>query len=944
MELWIGAINLGFLYSFMGIGTFITYKIYNFPDITIEGSFTAGAAIASVLIISDMDPFLVVLFSFAGGAAAGLATGLIHTKFKINGLLAGIIVMTGIYSINLRVMGKSNIPLLNSPSFLLYFDSFNPGMNNELWLFVCLFVVMILFWVLISAFFKTDFGLNMRAAGSNALMVSANGVNENGLKVFGVALANGLVGVSGGLVAQYQGFSDIGMGVGTVVASMAAVIIGEAIIKHRSIFLKVFSVILGSVIFRLMVALALLVGLNPNDLKLITAAFVLLTLVTTGVITGKKKKISFDFIKKNKKLAYTGTAILVLAAAGFYSYQFYEAASAPELYKIAVVLPNDSDMLTNTREGFMFRMKELGYEEGKNCTFMYVNANGDIPTLNTIVDNFINKDVDLYLSISTASTQSIYNKVKNKPIVFATVANPFIIGVGKSDTDHPENVTGIYGSMPMGDLMKIAREIYPNKFRVGCIWNPSFPNSVDNVNRLKKVIAEDSNIEFRGTTITSTNEVSQGAQSLANEDIDAFFLVPDICVYSAFDAVVKAANTVKIPIFSGDVERLPDGALAVYGYEYFVSGIQAADMVNRILKGESPGKIPYEKYKAATLGLNMDMARKFGVEFPEDIISRANAFYENGKLRKDNKNNIPGQNSSSQKRIAVFQFQESPLLNLTTDGLINQMEQNGLLKEYNAVYERFNAHGDFGTAQSIAKDIVSKKFDYIATISTIAMQVTANNNKKIPHVFCAVTDPFSSGVAVSPADHIANLTGLATPQPVESTIKFMREIMPKARKIGMVWNPSEANSEYCTKLARKAAEKYKFQLVEKTVSNTNDIEEVVKAVINEKVDIFFTSGDVTVSMVVPSIAKKMTENKIAYFTNTPNDINSGVFFAIGADYPEVGSKAADILKKVVMGKETKDIPIETYVPEKYNINTQLAKQLGISVPKHILKAANTVIN
>lgn len=942
MELWIGAINLGFLYSFMGIGTFITYKIYNFPDITIEGSFTTGAAIASVLIIGDMDPFLVVLFSFFGGAAAGFTTGIIHTKFKINGLLAGIIVMTGIYSINLRIMEKSNIPLLNSPSFLIYFDKYNPGMNSELWLFFCLFIIMLLFWFLISVFFKTDFGLTMRAAGSNPQMVLANGVNENGLKVFGIALANGLVGVSGGLVSQYQGFADIGMGVGTVVASMAAVIIGEALIKHRSIFLKVFSVILGSIIFRLMVALALLVGLNPNDLKLITAAFVLLTLITTGVVTGKKKKISVDFIKRNKKIAYTGAALIGVAVIALLSYQAINSIEAPKITKIAIVLPNDSDMLTNTKEGFLSRMKELGYEEGKNCNFLYVNANGDIPTLNTIVDNFINQDVDLYLSVSTASTQAIFNKVKNKPIVFATVANPFIIGVGKTDNDHPDNVTGIYGSMPMGDLMKIAREIYPKKFRIGCIWNPSFPNSVDNVNRLRKVIADDKNIVFRGTTITSTNEVHQGALSLVNSGIDAFFLVPDICVYAAFDAVVKAASTVKVPIFSGDVERLPDGALAVYGFEYFISGVQAAEMVDKILKGTHPGKIPYEKYRAATLGLNYDMAAKFGITFPEHIVKRANAFYENGKLRKDNKN--PGVTSSSQKRVAVFQFQESSLLNLTTEGFLQQMEKNGIIKEYNVVYERFNAHGDFGVAQSIARDIVSKEFDYIATISTIAMQVTANNNKKIPHVFCAVTDPYSSGVANTPSDHFANLTGLATPQPVESTVKFMRELLPNAKRIGIIWNPAEANSEYCTKAARNAAKKYGFTLIEKTITNTNDIEEVAKSIVNEKIDIFFTSGDVTVSMVVPSLSRKMSENRIPYFTNTPEDIKSGAFFAIGADYPEVGKKAADILLKVIKGNDPKDIPIELYVPERYHINMKLAKSYGISVPQHIIKGAGIVIN
>ena len=322
MELWIGAINLGFLYGFMAIGAFITYRIYNFPDMTVDGSFTTGAAVAAVLIVAGVNPFLVIPLSFLASGLAGFLTAYIHTRFKINPLLAGILVMTGLYSINLRIMDKSNIPLLNSPSFITFLEALNPGMNFELWLCLCLIVAMFIFWLLISLFFKSDFGLTMQATGNNPTMVSANGVNVNWMILFGVALANGFVGVSGAIVAQYQGFADIGMGVGSIVFSLAAVIIGEALIKSRSIYVKVFSVILGSIVFRLLVALALDVGLNPNDLKLITAVFVMLTLFTSGTLTGGKKYISgmniLSFVKKNFKIiGITSITLIVIVTAVF---------------------------------------------------------------------------------------------------------------------------------------------------------------------------------------------------------------------------------------------------------------------------------------------------------------------------------------------------------------------------------------------------------------------------------------------------------------------------------------------------------------------------------------------------------------------------------------------------------------------------------------------------
>ena len=274
MELWIGALNLGFLYSFMTMGVFLTFRIHDFPDITVDGSFTSGAAAAALLIVAGVNPLLALIAAFVIGAAAGAVTALIHTRFNINGLLAGILVMTGLYSINLHIMGRSNIPLLNQNTFLSYLDRINPGLPPEEWIALVLLLLMVVFWLLAGLFFKTDLGISMRATGNNPTMGAAAGVNVARMKIFGVALSNGLVGVSGGLVAQYQGFADIGMGIGTIVIGLAAVIIGESLIRMHSLYARVLSVIVGSVIFRMMIAGALFLGMNPIDLKLLTAVFV----------------------------------------------------------------------------------------------------------------------------------------------------------------------------------------------------------------------------------------------------------------------------------------------------------------------------------------------------------------------------------------------------------------------------------------------------------------------------------------------------------------------------------------------------------------------------------------------------------------------------------------------------------------------------------------------
>jgi len=948
MELWIGAVNLGFLYSFMALGIFITYKIYDFPDITVDGSFTTGAAVSSVLIIGGMNPFLSIIFAFFASALAGLLTGIIHTRFNVNGLLSGILVMTGLYSINLRIMDKSNIPLLSSPSFITFVEQFNPGLNNELWICICLSILMIVFWVIFSAFFKTDFGVTMRATGNNSIMVSANGVNVNWMKMFGIALANGLVGISGGFVAQYQGFADIGMGVGAVVFSLASVIIGEALIKHRSIFLRILSVIIGSIIFRLMVALALYIGLNPNDLKLITAIFVLLTLVVSGAFSSKKylPKINLgSFFQKNKKLFTIGAAVIAIAVIGYAASLFFASREGDgKKVKIGIIIASDADLLTITRDGILFQLKKLGYTNGKDIEILEQNANGDIPTVNTIVDNFINQKVDIFVAISTASTQAAVKKVKDKPVIFATVANPFIIGVGKSDTDHPANVSGIYGTAPIKEMLAMAKEIMPGKITLGAMWNAAFPNSVYNIDMLQKFCDEQADITLSKTTIASTQEVYQAAQALVGKGINAFFLVPDLHVFSSFKSIVKASTSKKIPTFASDVEMLPSGALLTYGYEYFNSGTQAADMIDRVIKGESLANIPYEKYKTVRLGVNMDVAKEYNINIPQHIIDEAQFIYEGGKLINKVEDLQAATDKPGAKKLALVQFTHNMLLDETARGVMNELNKSGILKMYNITVDQKNANADFGIAQSIAKELVSSKYDYIVSISTISMQAIAAANKKIPHVFCAVTDPIKAGAAKTFSDHQQNLTGLATPQPVASTIKVMRDMFPNAKKIGIIWNPSEVNSEVCTKNAREACKKYGFTLIEKTISNPNEIETALQAVLQEKIDIFLTSGDVTVETAVPSISKTLIKKKIPYFTNNPGTVQFGALVAIGADYYSVGVKAAKLACKVIKGADPASIAIENYVPEQIFINQATAKSIGVKISDAVLKSATKVVN
>src|SRR5437588_8831542 len=304
MSLLVGAFTIGLILSLLALGVFISFRIFAFPDITADGSMPLGAAVAATLLVRGVDPFLATIAAFVAGAAAGACTGTLHTTFNINGLLSGILVMTALYSVNLHVMGKSNVPLLSARTLVTHTEEIGSRLAgasaiNVLGWEVGVRDASVLVLVLISicataallyAFFRTNLGTAMRATGDNDQMVRALGVSNGAMLTFGLALSNGLIAVSVALLAQYQGFADVQMGIGMVVWGLASVIIGEALVGGRELGVIIAGTLLGSVLFRLLVAIALRWGLNPNDLKLITALFVFAALVGPQLLRRLKRR------------------------------------------------------------------------------------------------------------------------------------------------------------------------------------------------------------------------------------------------------------------------------------------------------------------------------------------------------------------------------------------------------------------------------------------------------------------------------------------------------------------------------------------------------------------------------------------------------------------------------------------------------------------------------
>ena len=270
----LGTLEQSFIFAIMVLGVYLSYKILDFPDMTVDGSFPLGGAVASAILIKGGNPILALVVATLCGAIAGLITGMIHVKLKVTNLLAGIIVMTGLYSVNLRIMGKSNIPLFSVKHLF----------NGNVIPIVTLVILLILAKITIDYLLKTKFGFVLKALGDNETLVISLGIDEKKLKIYGLMIANSFVALSGAILAQYQGFADVGMGTGTIITGLASIIIGEAIFKKKSFISMSMTVILGTIIYRTIIAMSLKLGMNASDLKLITSILVV------GIIFLKEKK------------------------------------------------------------------------------------------------------------------------------------------------------------------------------------------------------------------------------------------------------------------------------------------------------------------------------------------------------------------------------------------------------------------------------------------------------------------------------------------------------------------------------------------------------------------------------------------------------------------------------------------------------------------------------
>ena len=292
MSIILSSISQGLLWSIMAIGVYLTFRILDIADLTAEGSFPLGGAVCASLIVSGIPPIVSTFIAVFCGMLAGVVSGLLHTKLKIPALLTGILTMTGLYSINLRIMGKANVTLLGKETLMRTVQSY--GLNSRMAVLVVGLIASLFVILMLYLFFNTETGLAIRSTGDNEAMSEANGIHTNTMKIIGYMLSNGLIALSGALIAQNNSYADIGMGIGTIVIGLASVIIGEVLFHQLSFANRLLTIVVGSIVYRLIIDLVLQLGIDPQDIKLFSALILAIALSTPLI----KKKAKFGQKKR----------------------------------------------------------------------------------------------------------------------------------------------------------------------------------------------------------------------------------------------------------------------------------------------------------------------------------------------------------------------------------------------------------------------------------------------------------------------------------------------------------------------------------------------------------------------------------------------------------------------------------------------------------------------
>ncbi len=628
------------------------------------------------------------------------------------------------------------------------------------------------------------------------------------------------------------------------------------------------------------------------------------------------------------------------------------SASSSRVVSVAVLQQASQSILDQGREGMFDGLAERGWVVGKNLTVKNFNAEGDMPTAQTIGREMANGPYDLLLTVSTPSLQAVANanRATHKKHVFALVTDPVAAGVGVSrdnPLDHPAWLAG-YGTMqPIKKAFETARAMNPGLKNVGVVWNAGEANSEAQVKVARKVCA-DMGITLLEATVENSAGVSEAAASLTARGAEALWVDGDVTVITAIDSVVAAANKAGIPVFTVIPPNVKRGALFDLGADYHEVGRLAGVLAGDILNGRDPATVPIENTMPEILALNLQAAAHLsgGWKIPDELRQKAQIVIdENGQVIKSLAV-APARPAAPKKKwkIAIVNYNETPPAEEILSGMAEGWQHSALKEGVDYEIKIQSAQGDMSALGGMLDAAVTSGADIIVPLSTPTLQTALHRVRNIPIVFSLVANPMVAGAGTSYTDHLPNVTGVTVLGPYPEMIDLLQKYYPNIKHIGTLFCPAEANSVDLKDSLDALCKKRGIVLDAVAANSSSEFADASLALASRNIDAIVQISDNLSSAGFTALTKAARQAQKPLFSLNSTTVPMGAAVALGRDYHDAGITTVHLLERVIGGESPATIPFTLPPKSVLVISPANARAVGMEIPDELLKQATKVSN
>jgi ABC-type uncharacterized transport system substrate-binding protein len=605
--------------------------------------------------------------------------------------------------------------------------------------------------------------------------------------------------------------------------------------------------------------------------------------------------------------------------------------------------------------GVLAGLAASGYRDGESIKIRRFNAEGDVSTSNTIARELVGGDYALIITLSTPSLQALAgaNRDTKVPHVFGMVSDPVAAGVGIARDDpmkHPPYMVGLGTMQPVAEAFHMARRLNPNLMRVGVAWNSAEANS-EACTKIARATCKELAIELLEANVENSPAVREAVASVINRGAEAIWVGGDITVLASLESVIGPCRTAGIPIFSNIPGSAAKGTLFDLGADYYQVGGKVGKLASAVLGGESPAEMPVAYEVPPEFWINRVALEplKGRWDVPADLADRADVVIEpSGPVRRRPRVEpaalaVKAPAPSRRWKIGLVTYTEAAVVDECFGGIREGLKNAGLVDGRDFTIDYRSAQGDIATLNSIYDELNGNDSDLVLSFTTTALQGGLRKLDQKPLIFALVLDPFAAGAGKSDADHRPNVTGVYLSFPFAEVIQTVREVLPRARRIGTLFTPGEVNSVVARRRFEAALRKEGWDLISLPVNAATEVSDAALNLCQSQIDIFCQISDAQTSSSFPAIVRACETTKTPLLSFSPALVKSGALLAVGADYADNGRQAGLLLADVIRGKDPASIPFRLTSKVRRAVNLDAARRFGLEIPADWLRKADVVL-